>query len=992
MKNLYITLCLFLVALNINAQQIEKDTIQLKEVAVMSNGYQRLVKGQTTGSYVQLDSTLINRRVSPDILSRLADVTSGLIFNKSRTSGANDISIRGRSTLFGNDQPLVILDNFPYEGDLSAINPNDVESITVLKDAAAAAIWGARSGNGVIVITTRSGRYGQKTSVTFNTNFTWGARPDLFYNPRMSSADYIDMEKKLFASGFYRTKENSGNQDPLSPVVELLIAERDKKISSQEAAGRIEQLKAYDVRNDYRKYFYQNSQAQQYALQLSAGTAQHKSLFSAGYDRGLSNAVGNSTDRLSLRGSDAISFGNHKGEFSTEVYFIKSNTKTNPALSGMTIGNASIYPYARLADDDGNPLTIIHGYREAYVNAAPGKGLLDWSYNPLKELAMADQTSQTTDLRLNTRLKYMLLPGLTAEVLYQYTRSDAKTRNLQVLDSYYTRNLINLYTQVNTDGTLKRPIPLGGIQDLNLGLSTGSSLRGQLNYQRTLAKVHEVNVLAGYEIRSQETGSSTTRLYGFDSLNGTNLATDYLGTYKNYVSPSAAAMRIPFQDQETAFSDRYISWYGNAAYTFKQRYIFTGSARLDRSNIFGVATNKKGVPLYSAGLSWKLSDEGFYHLTALPYLKLRATFGYNGNVDKSLSAVTTAVFYSGTGTETNLPYAVVANAPNPRLRWERVKIYNLGLDFNLRKQVLYGSIDVYQKKGIDLIGTTNVPASSGISTFRGNTASTAGRGMDVVLNAANSIGAVKWNSSLLFSYVKDRVLKYDIKALTSSYLEEGDLDAYPYEGRPLSAIYSYHWAGLDPKTGDPQAYLNGNISKDYNAIIAGTKPENLVYNGPAKPPVFGAFRNTFEYARFSVSMNISYRLGYYFRRNSILYTGVLSGTGGHGDFSKRWQQPGDEAFTQVPSLPAVSNVNRDRIYTYSSELVEKADNVRFQDISLGYSLSRREVPAMPFSRLQLYAYGNNLGILWRANNKGIDPDSQVQKAPLTISVGFKAEF
>ena len=972
---------------------LNPSSTQLKEVSIMSNGYQRLAKGKTTGSYVQLDSAILNRRVSPDILSRIADITPGLIFNKGEGIGENNISIRGRSTLFANNQPLIVLDNFPYEGDVNAINPNDVESITVLKDAAAASIWGARSGNGVIVITTRSGSYSQQTRASFNTNFTYGAKPDLFYNSRMSSADYIDIEKKLFATGFYNTKELSGDHDPLSPVVELLIAARDSKITAQEANNRIERLKGFDVRNDYTNYLYRNSQAQQYALQISGGTTRQKFLISAGYDKGLSSLIGNDNNRLSLRGTNTFTFNKGKGELSTEAYFIQSRSQTNnTGTSRMTMDNVAIYPYARLVDDNGYPVTIAHDYRLDYVEATKNRGLLDWGYNPLKEIQVADQRTQVSDLRLNTRFKYLLLPGLNAEVLYQYTRSNTSAKNLQGLDSYYTRNLINQYSQVNTDGSLNRVIPLGAIQDLSTGLSTGNSLRGQFNYQRKIGLNHEVSALGGYEIRSQETMVNSGRLYGFDPSNGTNLPVDYLGTYKDYTLSSGGSLRVPFVDEETAISDRNISWYGTTAYTFKQRYTFNASARLDRSNIFGVRTNQKGVPLYSAGLSWNISDEGFYKFNWLPSLKLRTTFGYNGNVDKTLSAVMTAFYQSGANTPNGLPYASISNPPNPDLRWERVRIYNVGLDFGFRNNRFGGSLDFYQKKGIDLIGSTDMPASSGLLTFRGNTASTKGHGIDLVLNGVQDFGAFKWNSNFLLSYVKDEVLKYGIFATAGGYLLDNGYGNYPYEGRPISSLYSYKSAGLDPATGDPQGYLNGAISKDYNQIVQSTVASDLVFNGRARPSFFGAFRNTLEYHNFSVSVNISYRLGYYFRRSSITYSGVQTGLGGHGDYNLRWQKPGDELITQVPSMPAERNVNRDQFYKYSAALIEKGDHVRLQDINIGYTISRKDNSQLPFSVLRFYVYGNNLGLLWTANKKGLDPDYLFAKLNKSISVGLKADF
>jgi len=498
--------------------------------------------------------------------------------------------------------------------------------------------------------------------------------------------------------------------------------------------------------------------------------------------------------------------------------------------------------------------------------------------------------------------------------------------------------------------------------------------------------------LGGYEIRSQETMINGGRLYGFDPSNGTNLPVDYIGTYKNYALSSGLALRVPFVDEETAMSDRNISWYGTTAYTFKQRYTFNASARLDRSNIFGVRTNQKGVPLYSAGLSWNISDEGFYKFSWLPSLKLRTTFGYNGNVDKTLSAVMTATYQGGSTTASGLPYAFISNPPNPDLRWERVRIYNVGLDFNFRNNSLGGSVDLYQKKGIDLIGSTEMPASSGLSTFRGNTASTKGNGIDLVLNAVQQVGGLRWNSSFLFSYVKDKVLKYGVMASAANYLQEGIFGTYPYEDRPLAALYSYKWAGLEPGTGDPRGYLNGNISKDYNQIIQNTLASDLVYHGPSRPPVFGAFRNTLEYRNFSVSVNISYRVGYYFRRYSISYEGVLTGLGGHGDYGLRWQKPGDELFTQVPSMPDLRNVNRDQFYRYSTALVEKGDHIRLQDINISYAMKRTENSRLPFSVIRFYVYGNNLGLLWIKNKQGLDPDNLFSKLNKNVSIGLKADF
>lgn len=241
-----------------------------------TTGYQNLPRERATGSFSRVDSSLLQRRISTDVLGRLEDNVPGLAFNRSAMAGGvnNPISIRGRSTLFANANPLILLDNFPYEGDVSAINPNDVESVTVLKDAAAASIWGARAGNGVIVITTRKGKRNQAPTVSLTSNITISDKPDLYAQPRISTADHIELEKTLFARNFFSSDETSANHPALSPVTELLIAQRDGHLSAAQAQQQIEALKGRDLRDDYSRYLYRKSVNQQYALQVNGRVGQ----------------------------------------------------------------------------------------------------------------------------------------------------------------------------------------------------------------------------------------------------------------------------------------------------------------------------------------------------------------------------------------------------------------------------------------------------------------------------------------------------------------------------------------------------------------------------------------------------------------------------------------------------------------------------------------------------------------------------------------------
>ena len=339
-----------------------------------------------------------------------------------------------------------------------------------------------------------------------------------------------------------------------------------------------------------------------------------------------------------------------------------------------------------------------------------------------------------------------------------------------------------------------------------------------------MAGIHRVDVLAGAELRDQLTHTSKHRLYGYDDENATSGMVDYIKTHTSYINPGQTSIRISNQDSERELVDRFLSYYTNASYSYSNRYTLSASARFDQSNLFGVKTNQKGVPLYSVGASWNLSDEAFYNLGVLPYVKLRATYGYNGNIDKRTSAYVTAR-YRSKDANSGLPFAEVQNPPNPELRWERIKVINFGVDFSSRRNVFTGSIEYYRKKGLDLIGTTPYAPSSGITEFTGNYANTKGSGWDIVLNSRILNKKLSWVNSLLFSSSKEIVSNYMQLGSISSYRD--DVQVSPMEGRPLYSLYSYAWAGLDPQNGDPQGYLDGEVSSNYSSILNNTKPEDL---------------------------------------------------------------------------------------------------------------------------------------------------------------------
>ncbi|KEO71713.1 hypothetical protein EL17_23215 [Anditalea andensis] len=973
---------------------LRPDEMQLGEVEVISTGYQTLSKERATGSFVHIDQALLNRRISTNLLERLEDITPGLVFN--RIGPASDrISIRGRNSIYSNSQPLIVIDNFPYDGPLENINPNDVESVTVLRDAAAASIWGAKAGNGVIVITTKKGIKGAP-QITVNSNVTMGQRPDPFYRPLMSTTEFLEMERHLFETGFYAPTENSPSRLPLTPAVEIMILERDNLISSDQASAQLAQLGQLDVRNDMRDYLHRESILQQHSFGIRGGSSSHNYSLSAGYDKNIENLRENSFERISIQANQNFLALNDKLNIGTGINFIRTNRNMgNPGPDAFRMSTVSLrpYPYAQWRDGQGINLPVVSDIRDSFKREAEAAGLLPWNLYPLNEIQQIENTTSANDLRLNVNMSYQFHPNIKAEVLYQYWNNNTLNKDFSSAESYFTRNLVNQLTQLDGNGQLSYPIPVGGILDLANRSASSYNWRGQLNYSNSWKEGHELTSMGGYEIRSLNSTRYSNRYYGYDPLTGANNPVDFVNLYPQFSNP-AARIQIPFNTSSTGQIDNFVSYYSNISYTYRHRYTLTGSARRDASNLFGVETNQKWVPLWSMGLGWILSEESFYPWTS--YARFRGTYGENGNVDKSVSALTTARIF-GTGRFTGLREATLMTAANPELRWERIKILNLALDFENASGRFSGSFEFYTKNGTDLIGDRPFAPSTGLSNYRGNFANTSTKGFDFQIGSQNLTGRFHWRTDILLSHVNEKVLDYEVEGTAFQYLSQGSgagstVIITPMAGKPLFAVYSLPWAGLDPDTGAPLGYLDGEISSDYGAILGAARPQSIQYHGPSRPTVFGAVRNTFGYGPLTLSFNISYRFGYYYRRESVRYENVLTGLLAHGDYSERWRQPGDEQFTQIPATPENRSIQRDNFHAFSESLVEKGDHVRFQDINIAYLLDKKSWTPLPFNSMEIYGYVNNIGMIWKASDDPLDPDFRSMKPLRSFTLGARVNF
>lgn len=966
--------------------ELEQLAMDLQGVTVVSTGFQELPLERTTGSFVGIGQELVDRRVSTNLIDRLEDITPGLVFNRDNYNleKGESISIRGTATLSSSSEPLIVVDNLAYDGPLSSINPNDVESITVLKDAAAASIWGARAGNGVIVVTTKKGKFDRPVLVSLTSNITHVQKPDLFYNPKMTIGSLIDKQIELYEKGYYNSQLNSIRNPVVNPLAEAFFAFDKGEISREQLDLRLQTFRASDLRREREKYLTRPSLNQQYALNVSGGSQRYAYQISAGWDKNKGSQVAADNSRITLSTRQTWKVLKERLSVGVGAYWVQADRyQATPSVSGLN-------PYDRLADENGNPLIAYADYSVRFKESMTDRVALDWEYVPLNEIGMSPSKSRSNDLRLFTEVNYSILEGLDMSLNYQYWTNQSRGSTHMPVESYVVRNLINSLTEFAPDGQLIHHVPIGGILDRNFADAYSHNLRGQLNYGKNW-KEHRLNTFAGGEIKDFQSENSGTRSYGYNDGNGTSMPVDYLTRRTNLAT--GRTENVPFLEDFGGNTNRYVSYFGNLGYSFRGRYLFNASARKDASNLFGVNTNQKGVPLWSAGLGWIASEELFLKSKVLDFLKLRLTYGYNGNTNPNATAYTTANSYAGAqNLITYLPYLGVRTPPNPELRWERIKIINAGLDFELLGSRLSGSVEYYDKQGLDLLGTIPLYPSSGFTSATLNYAATLTKGWDIVLNSINTSGALQWETSFFLSLLKEEVTAIENAPTATQLIDYRPSSPTPYIGRPLYSIYSFAFAGLDPADGAPMGIVDGEPSVDYATIYAEASPENIVFHGSARPTRFGALRNTLSYKGWSISANVSYRMGYYIRRPSVSFDDVNRGVFSHADYERRWQKPGDELHTQIPSDPGKVDAFKTQFYLSSSATVEKGDHIRIQDVRLAYQFTPKVNGKGIFKSLEAYSYFNNLGILWKASHEVRDPDYLLDPAPFSTSIGFRASF
>lgn len=941
------------------------DVITLDDVVV--TGYQTISKERAAGSYAVVTSDKIEKKLQTNIMDRL----EGMVVGMSMYKGVP--VIRGTSTIKAETSPLYVVDGVPFEGDIQAINPNDITNVSVLKDATAASIYGARSTNGVIVITTKTGTVG-KLHVNYNGSVSITPLPGRDYANLMSSSEFIDYQMYMFDQGVKPTT-NPKNKVSLNEVYGLMFDRRNGKISDGEFNNRINTLRGLDRYDQVRDEFLNSVDlTHQHNLSFSGGSDFYRYSFSLNYRGTSPYEKGKYSDRIGFNVKNNFNLAKWV-QMDLGIMGSDASYDYNDGVSGMSMLDAGEASYYMLRDANGSPLRWNMGKNAEEIERLKSVGLFDESYYPVNELNKMRRSSKSQYLNVNLGAKFKILESLNAEVRYQTERNWSYAKLYRTKDSWYVKNMVNNAAQIKSDGTVNYNIPVGGqVQEVN-GNANSYTLRAQINYSRIFAKKHDVKVLAGAERRKVTYESNGHYRFGYDdynlsfkNINETELTAGIYGTQ----SLNGSYKLYGVQPKYESVDDRYISFYGNASYVYNDRLAVNASIRMDQSNLFGTDPKYQYRPLWSAGVNYTIFKEG--DVCWLNRLAARTTYGINGNVYKKSGPYIIAEISKWPNYETNETSGSIISPPNSALRWEKTKTFNVGVDFSMFRHRLSGSVDFYNKRTSDMIGSRAADPTFGWKELLVNYATMRNTGVEVILESRNiDKKNFSWSTNFIFSYNSNKIVA----------LENSKHSAYSYidklqarEGKPFNSLYSVRYAGLD-ENGAPMAYkADGTIVKSTNNLDA----EDLVYSGTYDPPYNAALTNMLSYKGLELSFMFVYYGGhvmrdvaasYYPNSNSVYESITRNLDRIHGNI---WKKPGDEKDPdKSPAYKSGAANSLVNLWKAADKHIQKADYIKLRDISLSYNFPSALFSKMRLSGLRLTFQAQNVW-RWSANKNGLDPE------------------
>ena len=912
---------------------MKSDAEVLDEVMVVAYG--TVKKSAFTGSATVVDQDKIKSpAVSFD--KSLAGQVSGVqvMSNSGQPGSGTSFRIRGSGSLKASNEPLYVIDgvattsteyssiaeeNESSSNILSSINPNDIESITVLKDAAAAALYGSRAANGVVVITTKSGKEG-KARVNFNAQFSWSKLGKAY--DMMSSAD---MYKMIYQG--YRAKGETMEEANASAQGALTHNPYNVENPLDENGNVVDGAKLV-VDTDWQKEVFRTAPSQDYNMNVSGKNDKTNYFFSIGYTKQGGITPASDFKRYSAKANINTKV-NRWFNAGLNVTFSHSiqNTTVESSAGASPLYNALSFPNAvpvYIVDNEGNPVLDDNGNKQ-YNFTNP----VSRDFNPLAIPLMDVNRSKFYRLLASGYAEITFFKGFFFKTVFSpdYVSTDehrywnkehgnGPTYNGR-LDKYHHVDL--MYTSTNT-----------------------------FNYTNIFKDVLCLNVMAGMEYWQ----STYETLYA----GGRGL----LGDMQELAGASGS-----FSPSSDTTKETLISYFGRAEYAYKDKYNFSASLRADGSSIFGADT--KWGTFWSLGASWRINQEDFLKdIEWIDNLKLRLSYGTSGNKSglaryASLGLWTTSADYLY-GSNIGVGHDQLVNA---LLGWEKQGMFNVGVDFSFWNR-FYGSVDFFNKTSDGLLYDVPLALQNGLSSITMNAAKTSNTGFEIVLGANILRGPLVWNMDLNASFIKDKIkdLNGENDVRMTDYQKIWSVGGSQYE------FYMPTWAGVDPDNGSPLWYkVNDDGTRTTTSVYSEATYER---QGRSTPLAYGGFINTFSYKNFDLTIQLNYSLGGKIYDNiyaGMMHDGATTAQNMHVDALEAWTTPGQH--TNVPKY-AVNNATNSA--SLSSRFLYDATNVKLKTITLSYTLPKNlGVFSKVISGAKLWVSADNL-CTWFADKgyKGYD--------------------
>jgi len=888
---------------------------------------------------------------------------------------------------------------------VAGLNPDDIADITILRDAAATALYGARAMNGVIVVSTKKGRpTAGQAKVSYSGNFSRYIKPNYSQFDVLNSADHMAVLVEMMNKGYFEMPGmiNGSSGGPIAKMYSQLY-NYDPVTNTYALKNTPEERNAFLERyansnTDWFDVLFKNSLIQEHSLSITSGTDRTQNYASVSYLKDEGVAIGNSVERIT--GNYRLNFKMGK-KISAEL--LTSGSVRNQRAPGTKDTEADVVYGSNFRNFDINPYNyalktsrILTPYDENgnleyfRLNYAP--------FNIINELNSNYLKLNVVDYKVQGRIDYKIIPELTysATGSYRYTKSHGQVHILE------SSNLVKAYKAAqdptvvdnnpflysDPDAPYDYPmvvLPSGGFYNITTNSLTTYYFRQELNYSQDFGSDHHLTAYAAMEGRDARHQYEYFDGVGYQYENG-GLVSPYYMYFKQ-----AQESVDPYFGMNTGV-DRYLAYFMQLQYSYKDKYTLIPTIRYDGSNKMGRSKTARWLPTWSISGNWNIHREDFWTKNEiLNSAVLRGSYGLVANVNGATNSA--ATFYNQISRR---PYVkdqetqiFISSLENSELTWEKSKDLNIGLELGFLKgnRILF-VVDYYDRKIKDLIGPLNTSGIGGQFVKRGNYGTMKANGIEFTLNGRVIQGnKFNWTSRVNIAFNKSKITRLDNQPQVWTAI---NANGAAVKGYPQRGLFSIKFAGLDHNYGYPTfiSPADANI-RTTQISFQGTVLDNLVYNGPIDPTTAGGWYNQFRYGSFVVSGLFKFAFGNVVRKNPTVSAVYGDMTALTKDVLNRWVLPGDEQYTTVPAIldmlslrQVVTNTGTAvdarypyNAYNYSDVRVAKGDYIKLSNISIGYNLSKNLCQKLRVDNASLALVANNIAVLYADKNlNGQDPE------------------